>query len=120
VIATPAAAVAGLIAELGARGCRAAVIISAGFEGDDAASAARRQAVLDAARPHLLRIVGPNCLGLALAGKRDQCELRPGDAARGVDRVGSAVRRGGRSGSRLGPATAWASPMSSRSETPWT
>ena len=64
VIATPAPAVAGLVAELGARGCRAAVVISAGFEGDDDASAARRQAVLDAARPHLLRIVGPNCLGL--------------------------------------------------------
>jgi len=64
VIATPAPAVPGLIAELGARGCRAAVIISAGFEGSDAACAARRQAVLDAARPHLLRIVGPNCLGL--------------------------------------------------------
>ena len=64
VIATPAATVAGLIAELGARGCRAAVVISAGFEGDDAASAAHRQAVLDAARPHLLRVVGPNCLGL--------------------------------------------------------
>jgi len=64
VIATPAAAVPGLVAELGARGCRAAVVVSAGFEGDDPASAMRRQALLDAARPHLLRIVGPNCLGL--------------------------------------------------------
>ena len=64
VIATPAPTVAGVIAELGARGCRAAVVISAGFEGDDPESAARRQAILDAARPHLLRIVGPNCLGL--------------------------------------------------------
>ncbi|WP_332773854.1 bifunctional acetate--CoA ligase family protein/GNAT family N-acetyltransferase [Phenylobacterium sp.] len=57
VIATPAATVPGLIAELGARGCRAAVVISAGFD------TGRRQAMLDAARPHLLRIVGPNCLG---------------------------------------------------------
>jgi len=64
VIATPAPTVAGIVAELGARGCRAAVVISAGFEGDDPESAARRQALLDAARPHLLRIVGPNCLGL--------------------------------------------------------
>lgn len=64
VIVTPAPAVAGLIGELGARGCRAAVVISAGFEGDDPDSAARRQAILDAARPHLLRIEGPNCLGL--------------------------------------------------------
>ena len=64
VIATPAASVAGLIDDLGARGCRAAVVISAGFEGDDAESAARRQAILDAARRHGLRIVGPNCLGV--------------------------------------------------------
>lgn len=64
VIATPAASVPQLIAELGARGCRAAVVISAGFEGDDAQSAALREAVLKASRPHLLRIVGPNCLGV--------------------------------------------------------
>ncbi|HEY2356124.1 MAG TPA: CoA-binding protein, partial [Phenylobacterium sp.] len=62
VIATPAEAVPGLIAQLGARGCRAAVVISAGFEGAD--QAGLRQAVLDAARPHLLRVVGPNCLGV--------------------------------------------------------
>lgn len=64
VIATPAATVPGLIAELGAKGCRAAVVISAGFEGDDPDSAQRRQAMLDAAKPYTLRIVGPNCLGL--------------------------------------------------------
>lgn len=68
VIATPARVVAGAIAELGARGCRAAVVITAGFEGDDEAGAARRAAVLDAARPHGLRVVGPNCLGLLSPG----------------------------------------------------
>jgi len=69
VIATPADSVPGLVSELGARGCRAAVVISAGFEGDDAQCAARRQALLDAAKPHLLRIVGPNCLGLLSPGR---------------------------------------------------
>lgn len=64
VIATPGRTAPGLIADLGRRGCRAAVVISAGFEGDDAESAGLRQALLDAARPHLLRIVGPNCLGV--------------------------------------------------------
>lgn len=63
VIATPAETVPGLIAELGARGCRAAVVISSGFEGAGRA-AELKQAMLDAARPHLLRILGPNCLGL--------------------------------------------------------
>ncbi|WP_279480839.1 bifunctional acetate--CoA ligase family protein/GNAT family N-acetyltransferase [Aureimonas sp. SK2] len=57
-IATPAAGVPALVADLGRRGCRAAVVISSGFD------AAGRQALLEAARPHLLRVVGPNCLGV--------------------------------------------------------
>ncbi|RME65954.1 MAG: GNAT family N-acetyltransferase, partial [Alphaproteobacteria bacterium] len=65
VIATPPATVPGLIGELGARGCRAAIVITAGFgEGARAEGQALRQAMLDAAKPHLLRILGPNCLGL--------------------------------------------------------
>lgn len=63
VVATPAGTVPDVIAQLGARGCRAAVVISAGFEGDGPPARLKR-AMLDAARPHLLRIVGPNCLGL--------------------------------------------------------
>jgi acetyltransferase len=62
VIATPAATIPGILDRLGARGCRAAVIISAGFEGKDAAPL--RQGLLNAARPHLMRLIGPNCLGL--------------------------------------------------------
>jgi acetyltransferase len=58
VVCTPPAAVPGLIAELGARGTRAAVVLTAGL------TPAQRQAMLDAARRHLLRILGPNCLGL--------------------------------------------------------
>ncbi len=69
VIATPPDAVPDLIAELGARGTRGAVVITAGFgEGGDAQGMARRQAMLDAAQPNLLRIVGPNCVGLAVPG----------------------------------------------------
>ncbi|MDA1147954.1 MAG: acetate--CoA ligase family protein [Chloroflexi bacterium] len=67
IIATPPDAVAGLIAELGARGTRGAVVITAGFgEGGDEVGAERRRAVLEAARPHLLRVVGPNCVGLVI------------------------------------------------------
>ncbi|HPM68582.1 MAG TPA: bifunctional acetate--CoA ligase family protein/GNAT family N-acetyltransferase [Piscinibacter sp.] len=58
IVCTPAAAVPGLIAELGAAGTRAAVVLTAGLD------AAQRQAMLDAARPHLLRILGPNCIGM--------------------------------------------------------
>jgi acetyltransferase len=63
VIATPPASVPRLIAELGARGTKAVVVITAGF-GGGAEGRAAKQAMLDAARPHLLRIVGPNCLGV--------------------------------------------------------
>lgn len=65
VLATPPDTLPGLIAELGARGTRAAVVLTAGFgelEGNQ--GHALQQAMLDAARPNLLRIVGPNCLGV--------------------------------------------------------
>ena len=69
VIATPPDTVAGLIAELGERGTRGAVVITAGFgEGGNEAGAQRRQDILDASRPHLLRIVGPNGVGLVIPG----------------------------------------------------
>src|SRR5665647_1198433 len=69
VIATPPDTIAALIAELGTRGTRAAVILTAGFsEGGAAAGKARAAQLLAAARPHLLRIVGPNCLGIAVPG----------------------------------------------------
>ncbi|ABE58448.1 bifunctional acetate--CoA ligase family protein/GNAT family N-acetyltransferase [Chromohalobacter israelensis] len=65
IIATPAESVPGLIRELGERGCRAAVVISAGFgEGARPEGMALKQAMLDAAKPYLMRIVGPNCLGI--------------------------------------------------------
>ncbi len=60
VIATPPATVPGIVKELGDKGTRAAVVITAGLD------AAQKQAMLDAARPHCLRVQGPNCLGLML------------------------------------------------------
>ena len=64
VIATPPAAVPSLIAELGAKGTRGAVVITAGFGELGAEGKQLQQRILDAARPHLLRVVGPNCVGL--------------------------------------------------------
>ena len=58
VICTPPATVPELIAALGQRGTRAAVVLTAGLTPE------QQQAMLDAARKHLLRILGPNCLGL--------------------------------------------------------
>ena len=69
VICTPPAAVPSLIDALGRRGSKGAVVITAGFgEGGDAAGLSLRQRMLDAARPHLLRIVGPNCVGIGVPG----------------------------------------------------
>ena len=64
VIATPPPTVPGLIADLARQGCRAAVVITAGFGEAGGGGADLRQAMLSAARPALLRIVGPNCLGV--------------------------------------------------------
>ena len=57
VIATPAPTVPGLVQELAEVGCRSAIVISAGV------NAEQREAMLDAAKPKLMRILGPNCLG---------------------------------------------------------
>jgi acetyltransferase len=58
VICTPASTVPGLIAELGGRGTQAAVVLTAGLD------AAAKAAMHRAARPHLLRMLGPNCIGM--------------------------------------------------------
>ena len=69
IIASPPEDVPGLIADLGARGTRAVVVVSAGFDrAGPAAGAALRQGMLDAAKPHRLRIMGPACLGMMVPG----------------------------------------------------
>lgn len=60
VIVTPPRVIPLVVGELGSRGCKAAVVITAGVD----AASGLRQAMLDAARPHLMRIVGPNTIGM--------------------------------------------------------
>ena len=65
VICTPPETVPGIVDDLATRGCKAAVVLTAGFgELPGGRGKALEQAMLDAAKPHLMRIVGPNCLGL--------------------------------------------------------
>ncbi len=69
VIATPPETVPGLIADLGSRGCRAAVVISAGLGAKADDGKTLRQHMLEAAQPYLLRVVGPNCIGFISPGR---------------------------------------------------
>ncbi len=80
VIATPAPTVAQLVGEAAVRGARAAVVITAGLTAD------ARQQMLDAGRAQLLRVLGPNCIGLLLPriglnASFAQCKALPGDLA---------------------------------------
>ncbi|MBI3709311.1 MAG: CoA-binding protein, partial [Proteobacteria bacterium] len=64
VICTPPETVPDLVAQLGARGVKGVIVITAGFGELGEAGKALQRRMLEAARPHLLRIVGPNCLGI--------------------------------------------------------
>ncbi|MEO8153663.1 MAG: bifunctional acetate--CoA ligase family protein/GNAT family N-acetyltransferase [Rhizobacter sp.] len=80
VLCTPPDSVPGLIAELGKLGTRAAIVMTAGLD------AVQKRAMLDAARPYLLRVLGPNCLGLlsprlGLNASFAHTDALPGDMA---------------------------------------
>lgn len=68
VIATPPATVPGLIEALVARGARSAIVLTAGMDADHGDGRTHRQAMLDAARPAVFRILGPNCVGTLVPG----------------------------------------------------
>jgi acetyltransferase len=58
IICTPPDTVVDLLSELGSAKVKAVIVITAGLSAD------QKLAMLNVARPHLLRILGPNCLGL--------------------------------------------------------
>jgi acetyltransferase len=65
VMCTPPTTVPGLIGEVGARGTKAVVVITAGLGAvKNPEGRTLKEAMLAAAKPHLLRILGPNCVGL--------------------------------------------------------
>ena len=84
IICTPPPTIPGLVADLGTRGTRAAIVITSGLgavmrDG----STTFKQAMLDAARPHLLRILGPNCIGLLVPALGLNASFAHTDALRG-------------------------------------
>jgi acetyl-CoA synthetase len=63
VVAIPAAGVASVIEEAGARGCGGAVVFGAGF-GEVASGAGYQADLIAAANRHALPVCGPNCNGI--------------------------------------------------------
>ncbi|MDD2720971.1 MAG: bifunctional acetate--CoA ligase family protein/GNAT family N-acetyltransferase [Gallionella sp.] len=68
VIATPPQTVPGIIEDCGRHGVKAAVIITAGFGEIGPEGKELERQVLDKARAHGIRLVGPNCLGVMRPG----------------------------------------------------
>ncbi|NIP73996.1 MAG: CoA-binding protein, partial [Gammaproteobacteria bacterium] len=64
VIAVPAASVPGVVRECAAKHVYALLIISAGFAEVGPEGRALQDEVVELARRHGMRLVGPNCLGL--------------------------------------------------------
>ncbi|WP_194723998.1 bifunctional acetate--CoA ligase family protein/GNAT family N-acetyltransferase [Noviherbaspirillum malthae] len=71
VICTPPASVPELIGQLGERGTRAAIVLTAGLSAHrDWRGRTMKELMLAAAKPYLLRILGPNCVGMLVPGIR--------------------------------------------------
>jgi acetyltransferase len=86
VIVTPAETVPDVLDDCGACGVSAAVILSAGFRESGEDGRALEQVVLDRARRHRIRFIGPNCLGVMrpavkLNATFSQRMARPGQIA---------------------------------------
>ena len=64
IIAVPGDNAREAIDALGAKGCRAAIVFTAGFAEVGEEGAAAQDALVATARRHGMRILGPNCLGL--------------------------------------------------------
>jgi len=80
VLCTPPDTIAPLVEQLGQRGTRAAIIVTAGL------TPQQKQAALAAAKPQVLRLLGPNCIGLlrpqlGLNASFTQANALPGDLA---------------------------------------
>lgn len=64
IVAVPGEGAIAAIDALGRKGCRNAIVFTAGFAEVDDAGAAMQDRLLAAARAHGVRVLGPNCLGL--------------------------------------------------------
>jgi acyl-CoA synthetase (NDP forming)/GNAT superfamily N-acetyltransferase len=95
VVAVPAAAVPGVAREAAAAGARALVVISSGFAESGPDGAALEAELLHTARTTGLRVVGPNCLGVASTDPERPFNATFGAAVPAPGRVGLASQSGG-------------------------
>ncbi len=79
IIATPPSTVPKVVGELAASGCRTAVVVTAGVD----TKSGLRQAMLDAARPHAFRIVGPNTIGTIAPWRKLNASFAPAKPSAG-------------------------------------
>ncbi len=83
-VCTPPETVPELIHELGTFGARAAVILTSGMKARTGpAGETLQQAALAAAKPHMLRILGPNSMGLVVPGIGLHASFAPAEASPG-------------------------------------
>lgn len=64
IVAVPGDSAIEAIDALGKKGCRAAIVFTAGFAEVDEAGAAAQDRLVAMAKSHGMRLLGPNCLGL--------------------------------------------------------
>lgn len=84
VLCTPPDTVPELVDALGRKGTRAAIVLTSGLrERSNDAGITLEQAMLEAARPYLLRILGPNCIGALVPGRKLNASFAPGCAQAG-------------------------------------
>jgi acetyltransferase len=83
VVATPAPTVPDILEECAAAGVKAAIVISAGFEGSGPAGAELQRQLVAQLRPGSLRVLGPNSLGLVCPRTGLNATFAPGLVRRG-------------------------------------
>lgn len=83
ILCTPAPTVPELVEALGRKGTRGVIVLSAGMKQPGGTGRTLEQEMLDAARPHLLRVLGPNCIGALVPGIGLNASFAPGHARRG-------------------------------------
>jgi len=84
VLCTPPESIPGLVEELGRKGTRAVIVLTAGLQRELAPGGRSiEQAMLEAARPNVLRILGPNCIGALVPGVGLNASFAPGSAQPG-------------------------------------